>query len=186
MYIHIVFNFATNCTDDLIQETFLSNVLSSTCSFDLRPRAFWAQVQKIRIRDPQGCLEYLLRIIVELTPHSLQALSKSVSQSVCLSVSHAAVSQSVSQSASQLVSQSAVSQSVSSQSVSQSVSQSAVSQSVCQSVCQSCSSQSVSQLSVSQPASQPVSQSVSQSAVSQSVICSDKGLALVTSPLKSF
>ena len=100
MYIHIVFNFATNCTDDLIQETFLSNILSSTCSFDLRPRAFWAQVQKIRIRDPQGCLEYLLRIIVELTPHSLQALSKSVSQSVCLSVSHAAVSQSVSQPAS--------------------------------------------------------------------------------------
>ena len=172
MYIHIVFNFATNCTDDLIQETFLSNILSSTCSFDLRPRAFWAQVQKIRIRDPQGCLEYLLRIIVELTPHSLQALSKSVSQSVCLSVSHAAVShaavsQSVSQSASQLVSQSAVSQSVSSQSVSQSVSQSAVSQSVCQSVCQSCSSQSVSQLSVSQPASQSVSQSVSQQSVSQ-------------------
>ena len=171
MYIHIVFNFATNCTDDLIQETFLSNILSSTCSFDLRPRAFWAQVQKIRIRDPQGCLEYLLRIIVELTPHSLQALSKSVSQSVCLSVSHAAVSQSVSQSASQLVSQSAVSQSVSqsvsSQSVSQSVSQSAVSQSVCQSVCQSCSSQSVSQLSVSQPASQPLSQSVSQQSVSQ-------------------
>ena len=182
MYIHIVFNFATNCTDDLIQETFFSNILSSTCSFDLRPRAFWAQVQKIRIRDPQGCLEYLLRIIVELTPHSLQALSKSVSQSVsCQSASQPA-SQPVSQSA---VSQS-VSQSVSQQSVSQSVSQQSVSQSVCQSVSQSCSSQSVSQLSVSQPASQPVSQSVSQQSVSQSVICSDKGLALVTSPLKFF
>ena len=129
MYIHIVFNFATNCTDDLIQETFLSNILSSTCSFDLRPRAFWAQVQKIRIRDPQGCLEYLLRIIVELTPHSLQALSKSVSQSVCLSVS-----QSVSQScSSQSVSQLSVSQPAS-QPVSQSVSQSVSSQSVSQSV----------------------------------------------------
>ena len=151
MYIHIVFNFATNCTDDLIQETFLSNILSSTCSFDLRPRAFWAQVQKIRIRDPQGCLEYLLRIIVELTPHSLQALSKSVSQSVCLSVSHAAVSQSVSQPASQPVSQSAVSQSVS-----QSVSSQPVSQSASQPVSQSAVSQSASQ-----PASQPASQSVS-------------------------
>ena len=167
MYIHIVFNFATNCTDDLIQETFLSNILSSTCSFDLRPRAFWAQVQKIRIRDPQGCLEYLLRIIVELTPHSLQALSKSVSQSVCLSVSHAAVSQSVSQPASQPVSQSAVSQSVS-QSASQSVSQQSVCQSVSQSVSHAAVSQSVSCQSVSQPASQSVSQSVSQSA-SQSV-----------------
>ena len=173
MYIHIVFNFATNCTDDLIQETFLSNILSSTCSFDLRPRTFWAQVQKIRIRDPQGCLEYLLRIIVELTPYSLQALSKSVSQSVCLSVSQSVMQQSVSQSVSQ-------------QSVSQSVSQ----RSVSQSVSQSCSSQSVSQSAISQSASQPASQSVSQSAVSQSVsqsvICSDKGLALVTSPLKSF
>ena len=173
MYIHIVFNFATNCTDDLIQETFLSNILSSTCSFDLRPRAFWAQVQKIRIRDPQGCLEYLLRIIVELTPHSLQALSKSVSQSVCLSVSHAAVSQSVSQSASQLVSQSAVSQSVSQsvsqQSVSQPVSQSVSSQSVSLSVSLSVMQQSVSQSAVSQSASQPASQSVSQSVSSQSV-----------------
>ena len=27
MYIHIVFDFATNCTDDLIQEPFLSNII---------------------------------------------------------------------------------------------------------------------------------------------------------------
>ena len=32
VYIHIVFDFATNCTDDLIQETFLSNILSSSQS----------------------------------------------------------------------------------------------------------------------------------------------------------